>query len=78
MVKEHELIYPQRKNIVCAAFVVAELDFEDISAQDFHYRPHLSTNQAPVRQIDHQRDDIPQLNGSIHLSSLRLEEEAGR
>ena len=78
MVKEHELICPQGENVVCAAFVVAELNFEDISTQDFHYRPHLPANEAPVGQIAHQRDDIQQLHASMHWSSLRLEEVASR
>src|SRR5262249_53807715 len=58
VVQDHELIRAQGEARIATTFVIAELDLEDAGGDRFDKGPHLPPEQAALRQIFGEGDDI--------------------
>jgi hypothetical protein len=57
MMENHELVRAQGEGGVCAAFIVAELDFEYTGGKTLDHGSHLAPPQAPLRLVFQKCDD---------------------
>ena len=62
VVQNQELVGAERELRVSPTAIIRELDLVGVGTEDFNGRPYLAADQAVIRQIGGQGDDIEEMN----------------
>ncbi len=62
VVQNQELVGAERELRVRPTTIIRELDLVGVGAEDFNGSPYLAADQAVIRQIGGQGDDIEEMN----------------